>query len=61
MTSPQTHRLSLVLALAGTMLMLATAWTRALAPEPQFNMQFESSRPALPDWPRHHDLSEVRS
>jgi hypothetical protein len=60
MTAPQAHRLSLLLAITGAVLMLATAWTRLLAPEPPLNPGFESSRPLLPDWPTH-DLHQVRS
>jgi hypothetical protein len=60
MTAPQAHRLSLLLAITGAALMLATAWTQFIAPEPRLNPGFESSRPQLPDWPRH-DLNKVRS
>jgi hypothetical protein len=60
MTAPQAHRLSLLLALAGALLMLATTWLR-LAPRDLDLPPFETSRPALPDWPTHKHYWEDRA
>jgi hypothetical protein len=47
------QRASLALALVGTLLMLTVAVARM---EPRFDRplpRFDTSRPALPDWPKH--------
>lgn len=47
------RRASLALALLGTLLMLTAALARM---EPRFDgslPRYDTSRPALPDWPRH--------
>jgi hypothetical protein len=53
MSERRTARISLMIALVGTLLMLAAAVSR-LAPSASFILPtHETARPALPDWPRH--------
>jgi hypothetical protein len=57
MSETAVYRLSLLVALCGTLLMLISASGQVLMPRLTRNMPlFEQSSPAIPDWPLHQHL-----